>query len=285
MLDSGASRSVSNNREDFAWISRKATVVIKGAGGKISRRGYLGTFKPNSLGIKEGVYFPTLSVERLISVRDLLQQGWKVVFEKSGSYVHKDGRSTKVDLSSSLPTVDLFAMPTIEAEKFEHDAASLCFISAMVRHRRSGHMWRPRGRKFVCPDCLCGKAKAGSHANRRPEKYKPWCPLADIATDFIGPITPQSIRSMDYAMIFICDLTSRVWAFPIGVKAACVTVAKSLITSLRATFGISDGAKVVRSLRSDNEPVLRSKSWGAMLLTEGVEERHSVPYNPQQNGK
>jgi len=65
-------------------------------------------------------------------------------------------------------------------------------------------MWYPNNRRtFKCPDCLTAKARAGSHAKTRPPENQPRAPLQDLATDFLGKISPPSWRDKNFVMVFI----------------------------------------------------------------------------------
>ena len=45
-----------------------------------------------------------------------------------------------------------------------------------------------------------------------------------------------------------------------------------------------DGQRIVMRVRSDNEPALRGKPWQDALHSRQVNEAHSTPSLPQQNG-
>ena len=87
-----------------------------------------------------------------------------------------------------------------------------------------------------------------------------------------------------FCLVIICDISKFVWVLPIKSKDSVIEILRDLITGLRSSDGITKCDKVVRSIRCDNEPVLRSIEFGKMLSSLGVQETHSVPYAPSQNG-
>ena len=87
-----------------------------------------------------------------------------------------------------------------------------------------------------------------------------------------------------FCLVVICDITSFVWIYPIKTKDMVTPVIKNLIEKVRVTDGWGLNDKVIKVVRSDNEPVLRSAQYKQMLKELSVVESHSVPYSPQMNG-
>ena len=59
-----------------------------------------------------------------------------------------------------------------------------------------------------------------------------------------------------------------------------VDTVRKLICDLRASDGVNLADKVVKVVRCDNEPVLRSEAYRNILTGLAVHEAHSTPYAP-----
>ena len=57
-----------------------------------------------------------------------------------------------------------------------------------------------------------------------------------------------------------------------------------LVQGIRDRDAETIGEKIVRTVRTDNEPILRSRAWGQAMRDLEIQESHSVPFCPQMNG-
>ena len=334
ILDSGAGCYITRVRSDFVFIEQRPSVKIRGAGGNVEGGkpvGFKGRLRSNALDLKEGVFFPALPVERLVSSIVLEDNGWILILAGLKSMALHRVRGLEIpierDPETNLPWIEVFGRQAVFVSKTERESGvytqeseqdlnfvpereqnlvcpevnenivqnsssssdavrgqeSSIFLSSLALHRRYCHLSSPETKGFKCPECLTAKARRGSHEKVRRPIYTAGVPLRDLATDFWGPVTP-SIRRFTGVQVFVCDAVSKVWVFPIRCKSSCVENLEKLVRGLRATYGKRLGEKVVHSIRSDNEPVLRSGKMDAAILGLQLEERHSVPFTPQQNG-
>ena len=306
VADSGATVLLSRHRDDFVSLEKEANVRVRSANGTVEGC-YRGILKDNIYGIRNGVFLEALPVDRLISIPQLQELGWRVIFEAHGSggvsRVERNGAVIPMyKKGAKLPYIPLFAGDICESavgdeaivENVAHfvetgklPPPSVVYLSALEIHRRNCHIWTPglrQGRRFFCPECATAKMQTAPNAHdkdRKPE-YIAAAPLRSLNTDFWGPV-PESIRDKTMVQAVVCDSINKVFIFPIRHKDEVVDNIRTLARKLNARYGTRMGEKVVRSVRSDNEPVLRGEGWTSMLLEIEALEAHSVPRHPQMN--
>ena len=152
---------------------------------------------------------------------------------------------------------------------------------ALALHQASGHLYVP-GINVECQDCLATKGGRTGHSTHRDPNLNPGLPLQQLNLDFYGKLEPSYDNNV-FCLVIICDISKFVWVLPIKAKDSVVEIVRNLITGLRSSDGVTQCDKVVRSIRCDNEPVLRSEEFSKMLTSLGVQETHSVPYAPSQS--
>ena len=107
-----------------------------------------------------------------------------------------------------------------------------------------------------CKECAISKGGRTSLSKIRPEEYNIHEPMEQINVDFLGPLG-TSVRGKKILFVAICDVSAYVWVFPQTLKTEHLENARSLIKNIRANEGRYLNEKVVKSIRSDNEAVLR----------------------------
>ena len=153
---------------------------------------------------------------------------------------------------------------------------------ALALHKAAGHLTIP-GLFVLCDDCLASKGGRQGHVAVRSQGHVAKQPLEQLNIDFYGKLTPSYNDNL-FCLVVICDITSFVWIYPIRAKSQVTEIIRELIEKVRVSDGWDLQDKVIRVVRSDNEPVLRSADYKQMLKKLGVLDTHSVPYSPQMNG-
>ena len=295
LFDSGSNFNLSGCREDFSQVQPTATVKIVAVDGDVDGGravGHLGKFHPNNLGLTYGVLFPALGQgQRIISGYSLVNCGWEAILNcnSTSRIVSANETLPVVWASDELPYVQLEFHLTpknssITACKVKRriNVEKLTSEQALALHRAAGHMYVP-GVSVQCEDCLATKGGRTGHAQHRDAGHVPEQPLQQLNLDFYGKLTPSFDNNV-FCLVIICDISSFVWIYPIKTKDAVVDTVRKLICDLRASDGVNLADKVVKVVRCDNEPVLRSESYRSMLSGLAVHEAHSTPYAPSQNG-
>ena len=165
-------------------------------------------------------------------------------------------------------------------------------ISKLLDHQRNCHLFTEATARCRCFDCLEMKGRKASHDKIRDQaKYKIDQPFLLFSTDFFGKIKPKTFRGNNWVMLFCCDSCGYTKAQPIKNKSDAPKTLVDFVREVRSKCGTEPGCKTTRAgqiifagIHSDNEPVLRGQEWRAAVHKMGLQELHSVPYNPQMNG-
>ena len=163
-------------------------------------------------------------------------------------------------------------------------------VSKLLDHQRNCHFSEPTAR-CRCFDCLEMKGRKMSHGKTRSQQHEIDSPFILFSCDFFGKIIPKSFRGHQWVLVFCCDSCGYSKAVPIPTKDAAPEVLVDFVREVRAKCGIKHGEMrttknklVFAGIHSDNEAVLRGESWRLAVRNTGLQELHSVPYCPQQNG-
>ena len=164
--------------------------------------------------------------------------------------------------------------------------------SKLLQRWRMCHIHQPGLNNFKCFDCLEYKGKSKSHSKTRAKQHQTPKPLMLFACDFFGKVKPTSFRGNKWVFLFICDKCGYVHGKPIRNKSQAPEVLQEFITELRGKCGVNVGSTkndkgeiIFIGIRSDNEPVLRSEKWELVCSKNNLFESHSIPYEPEMNGK
>ena len=149
-------------------------------------------------------------------------------------------------------------------------------------HRKLGHLSIP-GVAVSCDECQRSKGSKSPHDKKRGDKYAFAPPFAQLSCDFMGPLS-KGVSGDSIVLVVICDKIAYTFVQPLGSKADVYDAISDIIEKIRRRDARTLGEKIVRTIRSDNEPVLRSNKWEQMATKLGVEPQHTVPWSPQQNG-
>ena len=137
VLDSGATHHLSAVKSDFAEVSAVPTVTLRTVEGITSKgepRGYIGTLRPNNLGVTRAVFVPGLPIGRIVSTNGLLSSGWKVVLSQDTSYIIRDSvKHSVINAGDNLPTLclEFRSGPSIIAHTVESSDAFLSRASVV----------------------------------------------------------------------------------------------------------------------------------------------------------
>lgn len=306
ILDSGTSLLITRIKSDVAEICTDKRVTLKTISGAADDA-VLCVLKPNPFGLRTGVYKSGLPCKRLVPSTHLNNSGFdvhlladcpssidsvcsgesfSVVNEYPGlPYLEQDvvfGRPRKIDtyMTERLSLGSRASGGDMKKRKIEFSGLS---NSALDRHRRRAHISVP-GQKIHCPECDIAKGRKKSAKSVRPEKYVISTPLYELDCDFMGKISPTSIRGNSWVFVAICPAISYPFVMPGKLKTDAYSLLPNLVNRLRATDSKTLNDKVVHNIRSDNEQLLKGKYWDEILLDLKLKALNSVPYTPQMNG-
>ena len=118
----------------------------------------------------------------------------------------------------------------------------------------------------------------------RGRKYLGKDPLEQLSVGFYGPIQARSRLGKKIIFVAICDSSGYLFAKPLKDKAGAPQAIGEILDEIVLKEAVYEGQRIVLRVRSDSENTLRGKAWQEALHTRQVNDMHSTPYLPQQNG-
>ncbi|WVZ84749.1 LOW QUALITY PROTEIN: hypothetical protein U9M48_031740 [Paspalum notatum var. saurae] len=284
IMDSSCSRHMTGHRKWFSSLNPMST------------KEYI-TFRNNGQGKVMGVGSVSLSTKlslrevsfvwnmgfNLVSVSQLLNEGFEVRFKKGACYV-LDAEETlvfRVNLTSvSGPARCLVASPSADIWKWHRRLGHLSF-DLLVRLSSMGLIQglpKLRAEKdLVCHPCRHGKMVAASHI-----------PVSQVMTsypgellhmDTVGPARVASVSGKWYVLVVVDDFSRFSWVFFMEFKDEAFGFVRDAVPRLR-----NESHKAMRAIRGDNGGEFRNSHFENFCRDLGLEHQFSSPYTPPQNG-
>ena len=220
------------------------------------------------------LYVPNLKIN-LISVKQLTEKGFEISFKNGFCTLKGKNQKSFIIKMNEEHIYALNAQQNIVKNTFTAEEEALLW----EWHRRLGHPGSTRLLKVIrdlniletknnyqileklrstaCEYCMSGKAKRKPFKPRNTQSSRP---LADIATDIVGPIKPMSFNKKRYFLTFI-DIHSRyTWIFIIGRKSEAFKCFKFFHDQVTKRFGYP-----ILRLHSDNGGEYTSKEFRGCL--------------------
>ncbi|WVZ84018.1 hypothetical protein U9M48_031102 [Paspalum notatum var. saurae] len=228
----------------------------------------------------------------LLSVSQLLEEGYEVRFKKGCSHVLDAqgslvcpvvpfGKVFRVDfLSSSGPSRCLVAGPSSVLWKWHRRLGHLSFdllakLSSLDLIR--GLPKLKSKRDLVCHRCRHGKMVAASDTlvnqvmTARPGEL--------LHMDTVGPSRVRSVGGKLYVLVIVDDFSRWSWVHFMEGKDEAYEFVHDLVLRLR-----NESGHAMRALRSDNGSEFKNDRFKAFCHSQGLEHQFSSPYVPYQNG-
>ncbi|WVZ75718.1 hypothetical protein U9M48_023753, partial [Paspalum notatum var. saurae] len=293
IMDSGCSRHMTGHRKWFSNLNPMSTkeYIIFGDNGQGKVLGVGFVSLSAKLSVREVVFVRNLGFN-LVSVLQLLDEGFEVRFKKGACYV-LDAKETlvcsllpfgqvfRVDLTSvSGPARCLVASPSADIWKWHRRFGHLSF-DLLVRLSSMGLI---RGlpklkaeKDLVCHPCRHGKMVAASHT-----------PVSQVMTsypgellhmDTVGPTRVASVSEKWYVLVVVDDFSRFSWVFFMVFKDEAFGFVRDLVLRLR-----NESHKAMRAIRSDNGGEFRNSRFENFCRDLGLEQQFFSPYTLPQNG-
>ena len=183
------------------------------------------------------------------------------------------------------------ATPTTNAKHPNNPPSQVRKVSKLLEHQRWCHMFVNPNTRCRCFDCLEMKTRKSSHAVERNERYDIRKPFLMFSCDFFGAVKPKSFRGNSWVLVYCCDSCGYARAQPIKAKSDAPASLEKFVKEIRQKCGVKPGCRttekghiIFAGIHSDNEPVLRGEPWRQAVRRSGLQELHSAPFCPQQNG-
>ena len=281
LLDTGTTKLVSIMEDDFNHELPSSRALVIGVGSN-PIEGRLMKCTPNEWGIEEGVLVASLpaDITRLVPVprgHKLNEYGTG----EPGGYIRCPDGTRKEVIATIPPRVSYkkFSGLTVYAAYTTKTKTKTSNISKRRLHERLGHLTKDKN----CLACKLAKKVRKSFKKERAKKYMQPRPLAQLDMDFMGPISPESLRRCRYGLLIVCPRSKMVWAVPIRHKSQNTDEVAKVLHAIRAEYGREIGDKVLYYIRTDNEPVWDG-SFSKFLNQNDIISLRPAPYCPQANG-
>ncbi|WVZ80792.1 LOW QUALITY PROTEIN: hypothetical protein U9M48_028243 [Paspalum notatum var. saurae] len=217
----------------------------------------------NPMSTKEEVAFVRNLGFNLVSVSQLLDEGFEVRFKKGVCRV-LDAEETlvfRVDLTSvSGPARCLVASLSADIWKW---------------HRRLGHLSFDLLVRLSSMGLIRGLPKLRAEKDLVMTSY----PGELLHMDTIGPARVASVSGKWYVLVVVDDFSRFSWVFFMEFKDEVFGFVRDLVLRLR-----NESHKAIRAIRSDNGGEFRNSRFKNFCRDLGLEHQFSSPYSPPQNG-
>ena len=257
--------------------------------GKILGKGDIG----NSLSpIIENVLFVDNLKHNLLSISQLCDKGYRVIFESSKCLI-EDPCSKEIIFSGERKD----NVYTIDVEKFSNQ--NKCFSvlkdDSWLWHRRLGHASMSTISKLskknlvdglpniifekdkICDACQFGKqVKSSFHSKNFISTSRP---LQLLHMDLFGPSRTTSLGGKHYAFVIVDDFSRFTWVIFLAIKNDVLKEFKTFCKKVQNEKGYT-----ITSIRSDHGGEFDNNALEDFCNENGFEHNFSAPRTPQQNG-
>ena len=248
------------------------------------------------------MYFSTSMKHNLMSIGQLIQNGYKVLMENDRCVIQeKDGSKrllVAVQMTNNrmfpLKIKTCFSSQVVVAPPTQLALRSVIEDSSRLWHLRYGHLGYASlnllsNKRMVsgfpcvgnscdkCEACILGKQHRlpFNSGNSRRARY----PLELVHTDLVGPMQVTSIGGSTYFMTFIDDFSRRTWVYFLKNKSEAFN--KFLEFKAQAE---KECGHYVKVLRSDRGGEYTSNTFVNYCRNHGIKKELTASYTPQQNG-
>ena len=299
VLDSGCTRHITNLKVQQPTPCDKITIFD--ATGKSSFASTKGIINVQSL-------FGDLQLTNvleckdidgtLLSVRQLMREGYKIKFKIGRAELIKDERSFHFKWSRKE------GLYILHSKLIDHSNTVQCNIvqrsSTVTRdqllHYRFGHFGTGylnraglrvgSNFKHFCPGCATEKStkkpKKKEIDNSKTNTYVPTGRYEVLCMDTFGPIK-ESKKKNKYFVILICQYTGYLTGIALPSKS---NIGSRIIFEMKKLGKfINKKLKMIKVIKSDQGTEYKNKQIARFCDKEGIGHNFSSPYTPSENGR
>ncbi|KAD4586293.1 hypothetical protein E3N88_23894 [Mikania micrantha] len=300
IVDSGASRHMTG---DISLLTNVNAVrggyvaFARDKGGFITGEGIL----TNGQVSFDNVRYVKQLENNLLSVSQICDKEYKVLFDESKCYILKQGVKIPEDwiLMSAPRKQDLYVLNMATASTTSSTAS--CFMTkatekdSILWHKRMGHLSLRkmnhlvhnslvegvRLKNFKLSD-ICVSCKKGKQS-KQPHKLKKFhsinVPLEILHMDLFGPVNRKSIAGDQYCLVITDEYSRYSWVFFLKEKSETFDCIQVLVTKLESLYKLK-----IRQFRTDNGTEFKNHNMENFCNARGIVQQFSAPYVPQMNG-
>lgn len=286
-IDSGASTHMTNSLAtlmNIKMIEEREVIVANNERLKVDMKGDA-VFEIDDgeqiikCTVKNVLFVPGICAN-LISVNQLTQQGFSVMFEEDKCKI-LDENEVVLEAHRSE------GMYKLQTESVEW-ACVAKQVSGKTWHRRLCHIGKDKMQflkekyNIKLPDCKCIVCLKGKQTRKefKESNSRKGSPLELIHTDVVGPMQDESISGYKYFITFIDDYSNKLFTYPMWRKSEAFEKFSEFIKLAEKQTG-----KELKAIRSDNGLEYINKQFESFCAENGVKHQKTAPYSPQQNGK
>ena len=296
-LDSGATRHMSNNRENFVNLDKTeklkvytaADNFINSEGSGIVHLQMKSTKNAaNSVKLKNALYVPGLR-NNLISVSKVTNNDYTVTFAKTHATVNREDGSvaltaTKHDdlyVVNEGPNYAMFSYDKVDENLIKwHQRYGHLNINDLQKMKNtemvSGITFASKTNEIGCE--ICAKCKIHALPFKRSETRETQV-LGLIHSDICGPMNTESLGGAKYFVTFIDDYSRYTETTMLRNRSDALQAFKNFKKKVENETG-----QRIKKLRTDNGKEYLSNNFNKLLEEDGVSRQFTVEYTPQQNG-
>jgi len=257
----------------------------------------IGYINNHKIIIKNVYYSPKIN-KNLLSIGNLTQQGYKIIFNntnnKSYALIYDEHNQRILSIKSNQSNTFKFWIST-QPLNFQNNQHNNNLVEINYTHLKSIdklNLWHRRFAHFninsiknkilkininsKCPICSYSKLKnkpfKSSH-NRAKNIFQL------IHMDLIGPIQ-NSIYDNKYILTILDDHSRFGWTLFMKSKSETFYHFHNWFNKIKNQFN-----KRIQYIRTDNGTEFNNKNFKQFCIDFGIQHQFTVPYHPQQNGR
>jgi transposase InsO family protein len=291
LIDSGCTNHMTYDRELFRELDETIFSKVKiGNGAYIEVKGRGTVAIEGHTGLKlihDVLYVPEIN-QNLLSVPQLLEKGYKVLFEDKNCMIKdSEGREVfNVQMKGKSFALDFMNKQQAAVHKEVN--------STTLWHKRLGHfhhnalMYLKKNNlaknslelEEELPACdVCQYGKQTRLPFPRKSAWRATERLQLIHTDVGGPMRTPSLNGSKYYIVFIDDYTRMCWIYFMKFKSEVAHI----FWKFKAWIETQSKCKL-QVIRSDNGTEYTCEQFNKFCEDAGIEHQLTAPYSPQQDG-
>lgn len=296
ILDSGATRHVSNDLAFFTSVNKSHKDKIEVANGEMIDVDGIGSgnlLLKNREGIVtsifvSGVLYAPGVISSLISVRQLTLENFSVNFHDDCCEIIKNGK--QIGIADSVGNLYKLRQSHKVNAAIEHKEHCIHNWHRKLGHRDPEAIKKMHaegliddlklvdcGIKMSCDTCLKGKLTRLPFPKQ--SKGESIAPLDLIHTDVCGPMQTVTPGGKRYLVTFIDDYSRYTHIYLLSNKSEVPGILKRYVELVKNKFG-----RKIKVIRSDRGGEYLSTNLRKFLAEEGIQTQLTAAYSPQQNG-
>ena len=295
LFDSGASRHMSGQVDDFCELSPRRGIITIAGGMEIPIDG-IGRVRlqcklPNGttkLTEMTGVlYSKQLRSTRLFSWPYVRDKGFTIYGKGNDLYLLNTDDSYAIwskfvngamEIQTQDQSQDLATHGNFASYQEFHEAIGHNSVPNPHRLHQDAHLVPAKPTDFHCETCSLSK----STRSKPQQVFSPTHSTKAgnlIHTDLSGSFSTQSLGGARYFISFIDDATRMTWVRLVKCKSETPTLFKEFVKMLDTQYDIK-----VRRVRSDNGGEYLAKELDTYFKLQGIVHEPSPPYSHESNG-